>query len=170
MAVLFRFVQKKDAENMIEYLSCVGGESDNLSFGEDSLALTPEKEERFLSGFISGKRGIMLVAVDGDKIVGNAIVERPDYQVHPRGDLWRGVSRTREDLRKQNADRPQGRSVEIKREAQQCCLSFGHTLCHMGPYRFRRGCGSRISGRMRPASKKWANYKLNNTNTVAIAA
>ena len=76
MAVLFRFVQKNDAENMIEYLSCVGGESDNLSFGEDSLALTPEKEERFLSGFISGKRGIMLVAVDGDKIVGNAIVER----------------------------------------------------------------------------------------------
>ena len=76
MPVLYRFVQKSDAENMIEHLKCVGQESDNLSYGEDSLALSVEKEERFLSGFISGKRGIMLVAVDGDKIVGNAIVER----------------------------------------------------------------------------------------------
>ena len=39
-----------------------------------------------------------------------------------------------------------------------------------GVYRFRRGYGGRISGRMRLASLKTGNYKLNNNNTVAVAA
>ena len=39
-----------------------------------------------------------------------------------------------------------------------------------GVYRFRRGYGGGTSGRMRLTSLKRAIYKLNNNNTVAIAA
>lgn len=43
-------------------------------------------------------------------------------------------------------------------------------LTHLGVYRFRRGYGGRTSGRRRLTAIKRAIYKLNNNNTVAVAA
>ena len=47
-----------------------------------------------------------------------------------------------------------------------------HLSCaaHTGAYRFRRGCGGRISGQRRLASIKRVTYKLKNNNEVALAA
>ena len=39
-----------------------------------------------------------------------------------------------------------------------------------GLHWFRRGCGGGNSGRMRPASQKWATYKLKNDDNVVLAA
>ena len=41
---------------------------------------------------------------------------------------------------------------------------------YMGAYRFRRGCGGRISGQRRLTSIKRVTYKLKNNNEVALAA
>ena len=46
----------------------------------------------------------------------------------------------------------------------------GPEFLHLGVYRFRRGYGGRISGRRRLTAIKRATYKLNNNNTVAVAA
>jgi len=40
----------------------------------------------------------------------------------------------------------------------------------VGAYRFRRGRGTGISGRMRLTSLKWATYKLKNNNRTVLAA
>ena len=49
-------------------------------------------------------------------------------------------------------------------------FSKAPTVAETGVYRFRRGYGGETSGRMRLTSIKRAIYKLNNNNTVAIAA
>jgi len=76
MNIEYREIELYDALNMIEFLSAVGDETDNLSFSADSLKLTRESEERFIKGFKSSKKNLMLVATLDGKIVANASVER----------------------------------------------------------------------------------------------
>ena len=80
MDIIYREVEVTDAEAMIEFLNKVGGESDNLSFSKDSLKLTRESEEKFISHFKSNKKNIMLVCELGGKIVANASLERNRIQ------------------------------------------------------------------------------------------
>lgn len=40
--IIIREALAKDAEQMIEYLKIVGGETDNLTFGETGLPVTVE--------------------------------------------------------------------------------------------------------------------------------
>ena len=50
--------------------------------------------------------------------------------------------------------------------------SEGYGACSddEGAYRFRRGRRGGNSGRMRPASLKWATYKLKNNDNVELVA
>ena len=65
---------------------------------------------------------------------------------------------------------------EEERQTERCELSpYGGSersaVCiDKGVYRFRRGYGGGTSGRRRLTAIKRAIYKLNNNNTVAIAA
>ena len=76
MNIEFREAKASDAEKMIELLKTVGGETDNLSFSSDTFNISPDREARFIERFSKSKNDIMLVALDGEKIVGNAVVER----------------------------------------------------------------------------------------------
>lgn len=76
MNIEFREAKASDAEKMIELLKTVGGETDNLSFSSDTFNISPDREARFIEKFAKSKNDIMLVALDGEKIVGNAVVER----------------------------------------------------------------------------------------------
>lgn len=76
MEIAYRKATKKDAERLLLHLKTVGGETDNLSFGKDTFLISKEKEERFIDRFASSKKDLMLVALSGDTVVGNAIVER----------------------------------------------------------------------------------------------
>nr|DAR32745.1 MAG TPA: hypothetical protein [Caudoviricetes sp.] len=71
--------------------------------------------------------------------------------------------------------------IPIRRRCNSIFVCFHTTICrcsrhgfaraaHTGAYRFRRGCGGRISGQRRLASIKRATYKLKNNNEVAVAA
>ena len=75
MDFLIREVSGTDAAKMLHYNNIVGGETDFLSFGADTFNISPEKEACFLERFRNSKKDLMLVALDGDKIVANASVE-----------------------------------------------------------------------------------------------
>ena len=76
MNVIYRKASPEDACGMLAHLSAVGGETDNLSYGKDTFNISAEREARFIERFSKSRDDIMLVAADGDKILGNAIVER----------------------------------------------------------------------------------------------
>ena len=76
MNVIYREASGCDAEALLHHIECVGNETDNLSFGGNTFAISKEKEARFIEKFKNSKTDVMFVALDEDKIVGNAIVER----------------------------------------------------------------------------------------------
>ena len=76
MDIIYREACGRDAAALLEHLKCVGSETDNLSFSGDTFNISEEKEAKFIEKFKNSKTDIMFVAVDGDKVVGNAIVER----------------------------------------------------------------------------------------------
>ena len=76
MSIIYREVEIDDAFSLIDFLTVVGGETDNLSFSSESLKLSAESEERFIRRFKSNKKNLMLIAEHDGKIVGNASIER----------------------------------------------------------------------------------------------
>ena len=76
MEIIYREAVANDAEGLLWHIQTVGGETDNLSFGKDTFSISIEREARFIDRFYKNKNDIMLVALDGDKVVGNAVVER----------------------------------------------------------------------------------------------
>ena len=75
MEYIYREVEISDAENMIKFLKKVGDETENLSFSGDSLKLSSESEQKFISRFKNNKKDIMLVAESGGEIIANASLE-----------------------------------------------------------------------------------------------
>ena len=75
MSIVYREAVSSDATALLLHQSTVGGETENLSFDQYTFNISPEKEARFIERFAKGNRDIMLVALDGDKIVGNGIIE-----------------------------------------------------------------------------------------------
>ena len=75
MSIIYREATSQDAAALLVHQSTVGGETDNLSFDQDTFNISPEKEGRFIDRFAKSERDLMLIALDGEKIVGNGIIE-----------------------------------------------------------------------------------------------
>ena len=103
MNIIYREATALDAEALLLHLHSVGAETDNLTFGGDSFNISPEREGRFISRFASTDGDIMLVALDGERVVGNAIIEhnriprlshRAELSVTVLRDWWgRGIGK-----------------------------------------------------------------------------
>lgn len=101
VAVTYRKAAVEDASALLDFLRVVGGESDNLSFGAEGLPVTVEQEEEFLASLENSLRDRMLLAFDGDILVGNASISafgRPRFEhrrsiaISVRKDWWgRGI-------------------------------------------------------------------------------
>ena len=101
MDIIYREALASDAEALLTHIHTVGGETDFLTYGNDSFNISPEREARFITRFLSSERDIMLVALDGDRVVGNAIIEhnriprlahRAELSVTVLRDYWgRGI-------------------------------------------------------------------------------
>ncbi|MBO5907658.1 MAG: GNAT family N-acetyltransferase [Clostridia bacterium] len=74
--ITYREAEERDADGLLLHLSRVGGESDFLTFGKEGFGASAEREARFIRRFIKNPDEIMLVAMDGDKVVGNGVIER----------------------------------------------------------------------------------------------
>ena len=75
MGIIYREAYASDASALLLHQSRVGDETDNLSFDGNTFKISPEKEAKFIERFSRNERDVMLVALDGDEIVGNGIIE-----------------------------------------------------------------------------------------------
>ncbi|MCL2320629.1 MAG: GNAT family N-acetyltransferase, partial [Oscillospiraceae bacterium] len=70
-------VKKEDAKEMIEYLNLIGGESDNLTFGENGFNRSLEEEQNFIEELSKAKTSALLVGRINDEIVCTASIISP---------------------------------------------------------------------------------------------
>ena len=61
----------EDAEQMIEYLEKIGGETDNLTFGKEGLPITVEQEKEFLRQARESKQSVHYGAWKNGQIIGH---------------------------------------------------------------------------------------------------
>lgn len=83
-----------DAQLILDYLKQVGGETDNLTFGAEGMPFSAQEEAAYIAQFENSKDSIMLVAKDGDKIVGIGTLERLPRRMNHRGDLGLSVAKS----------------------------------------------------------------------------
>ena len=62
-----------DAESILEYCKVIGGESDNLTFGAEGVAITVDREREYLESILHSDRQLYLVAENDGEIVGTAV-------------------------------------------------------------------------------------------------
>ena len=75
MNIAYRAAESSDAAQLLEYLKQVGGETDNLSFGAAGIPFTLEQEAALLERIANSPHSRFFLALDGEKIVGNACVD-----------------------------------------------------------------------------------------------
>ena len=72
----YRTANPEDSAGLLLHLRTVGAETDNLTFGNEGFQISAEREARFINRFVKNKDEIMLVAMDGERVVGNGVIER----------------------------------------------------------------------------------------------
>ncbi len=77
----------EDAGQMLAFLKAAGGESDNLSFGEEGLPLTEEEEADHIRGVLKSEKSLMLVAKTNGRIVGSCSIDAFPRRFSHRGEL-----------------------------------------------------------------------------------
>ncbi len=87
MNITVKKASGEDTAAMLEYLKQIGGETENLTFGAEGLSLTPEDEADFIVRAEDSRDEVMLVAKDGDRIIGDASLTRQPRRMKHRGDL-----------------------------------------------------------------------------------
>lgn len=77
MNIIYREAKPTDAELMLLHMKTVGDETDNLTYDGSTFNISPEKEARFISRFVSSDKDNMILAIDSenDLVVGVGIVE-----------------------------------------------------------------------------------------------
>lgn len=68
--VVIRTPIPSDAEEMIKYFNIVGGESDNLMFGEDEFKLTIVQEQDYIKSINEDPSSRMILVTFENKIIG----------------------------------------------------------------------------------------------------
>ncbi|UTH06246.1 GNAT family N-acetyltransferase [Macrococcoides canis] len=68
--VEIRNAEVNDAEGILAYCKIVGGETDNLLFGSEGLGFSVDTERTIIENIAAKEKDIMLVAMDGEKVVG----------------------------------------------------------------------------------------------------
>ena len=87
MDIIIKRASPKDANEILEYLKQIGGETDNLTFGKEGIPFTYESEASYISQIENSCDDIMLVAKCNDKIVGTASLNRLPRRMGHRGDF-----------------------------------------------------------------------------------
>lgn len=94
MSIVIERASGEDAQAILAYLKQIGGETDNLTFGAEGLPVVAEEEAAYLQGLERSCDDVMFVAKDGDRIIGDASLNRLPRRMKHRGDF--GISVVRE--------------------------------------------------------------------------
>ncbi|WP_042274858.1 GNAT family N-acetyltransferase [[Clostridium] dakarense] len=71
---IIRKANTKDAQEIINYLNKIGGESDFLTFGENEFNMSLENEEKYINSHEDTNNSIMIVTLVDGKIVSVASI------------------------------------------------------------------------------------------------
>ena len=82
-----------DANDLIEYLKQIGGESDNLSFGKEGVGFMPEQEAEYLSSIENSSDSCIFLAKENGNIIGCGSLSRSSGRMKHRGDISVSVLR-----------------------------------------------------------------------------
>ncbi len=74
--LIARRPKEEDAEDIIRYLNIVGGESDNLLFGENEFNLTVDEEKEYIRKLNSDNNTFMILAFVEKSLVSIAQISR----------------------------------------------------------------------------------------------
>lgn len=66
-----RKATKEDAAKMLDYISTIAGESNNLTFGPGEFEISEEDEGKFIEQSHLTNNNLFLVATIGERVVGN---------------------------------------------------------------------------------------------------
>ena len=75
MNITYRKATAEDAAALLDFLKIVGSESDNLSFGAEGVPITAQQEAAYLQSLQTNPNAAMILALDGEEIVGNASID-----------------------------------------------------------------------------------------------
>lgn len=67
--------KSNDAKEIINYLNIVTGQTDNLNYGNNEINLNTIQEMEFIQEMHENDHSVMILAKDGDKIVGIATLK-----------------------------------------------------------------------------------------------
>lgn len=87
MSVTIEKARAEDAPELLRYLRQIGGETANLTFGAEGLPISPEEEAHYITQWENSPDGILLVAKENGKIVGDASLLRQPRRMAHRGDF-----------------------------------------------------------------------------------
>lgn len=74
-ALLLREAEGGDAAQVLEFLNRVGGESDNLLFGENGFPMAEDRERAFLELLRRAEKSLLLAGFVGDELVSISSVD-----------------------------------------------------------------------------------------------
>lgn len=94
MGIVIERATSEDAEAMLAYLKQIGGETDNLSFGAEGLPVSVEAEAAHIKQIFHSNDGIMLVAKENGRIVGDVSLNRLPRRMRHRGEVGLAVVRS----------------------------------------------------------------------------
>lgn len=72
--VIYRRAQESDAKRIVDFYNFVGGETSYLSFEKDEYPMNVKEQEEEIRSLEGKKASIMLLAMDGEEIVGIATI------------------------------------------------------------------------------------------------
>ncbi|WP_425539732.1 GNAT family N-acetyltransferase [Microaceticoccus formicicus] len=96
--IIIREAEPDDAEQLLVYLKQVGGESRNLTFGEEGLSYTLEQETNFLESLKNNPRAGIYLAIYDEEIIGNCsfdaysnerLKHRANFAISVKKAYWR---------------------------------------------------------------------------------
>lgn len=93
MNIIIEKATPADAEQLLLFMKQIGGETDNLTFGAEGVPFSIEDESAYIASMENSRDNVMLLAKEGEKIVGNASLNRMPRRMSHRGDFSVAVAK-----------------------------------------------------------------------------
>lgn len=93
MNIIIEKATPADAEQLLLFMKQIGGETDNLTFGAEGVPFSIEDESAYIASMENSRDNVMLLAKEGEKIVGNASLSRLPRRMSHRGDFSVAVAK-----------------------------------------------------------------------------
>lgn len=93
MSILIERAMPADAAALLAFFRQIGAETDNLTFGAEGVPFSEEAEAAYLDGLADSCDGVLLLAKENGKIVGNASLNRLPRRMNHRGDFGIAVTK-----------------------------------------------------------------------------